>query len=168
MNKKAREYIDKLQLKPHPEGGFYKEVYRAGEIILSDHLPDRYKTSRTFSTSIYYLLEGNQVSKFHRLKSDEQWHFYDGSTLIIYVIDEGGKLKINLLGKDSQAGESYQVTILRNSWFGAELLDKSLFSLIGCTVSPGFDYGDFELGKRKNLLEDYPEFEDIILKLTNR
>jgi predicted cupin superfamily sugar epimerase len=91
MNNKAKKYIQKLQLKSHPEGGYYKEIYRAGELILPDHLPKRYKESRAFSTSIYFLLEGNQFSSFHRLKSDELWHFYDGSTLIIYTIDEKGE-----------------------------------------------------------------------------
>jgi len=84
----------KFQLKPHPEGGYYKEIYRAGELILPEHLPKRYKSSRSFSTSIYFLLEGNQVSTFHRLKSDEFWHVYDGSTLNIYTIDKDGILKI--------------------------------------------------------------------------
>ena len=93
MSPKTQRYIEKLQLKPHPEGGYYKEIYRAGEMILPEHLPKRYKSSRNFSTSIYFLLEGNQVSNFHRLKSDEQWHFYDGSSIVIYVIKEGGNFK---------------------------------------------------------------------------
>ena len=166
MNKKANKYIKKLQLKPHPEGGYYKELYRAGELILPDHLPVRYKSSRNFSTSIYFLLEGNQVSTFHRLKSDELWHFYDGSTLIIYIIEEGGELKKIKLGRNMNNGENFQIQIKNNNWFGAELLDKSSFALIGCTVSPGFEFEDFEMGDKIELTKRYPEHKDIIFKLT--
>ncbi len=166
MNNKARKYIEKLQLKAHPEGGYYREVFRAGEIILADHLPKRYKSSRNFSTSIYFLLEGNQVSNFHRLKSDEQWHFYDGSGIVIYVIEEGGNLSKILLGRNIEKGESLQTVIKHNSWFGAELIDKTSFALIGCTVSPGFDFSDFELGKKAKLLNEYPDYEYTIIKLT--
>jgi len=167
MNKKAKEYIKKLQLKPHPEGGYYKELYRAGELILPDHLPTRFKSSRTFSTSIYFLLEGKQISTFHRLKADELWHFYDGSTLIIYIIDESGELRKLKLGSNVEDGEMFQVQIKNNNWFGAELLDKSSYALIGCTVSPGFEFEDFELGDKIELSKKYPEHKNIILKLTN-
>jgi predicted cupin superfamily sugar epimerase len=166
MNKKAKEYIAKLQLNKHPEGGYYKEIYRAGELILPDHLPERYKSSRAFSTSIYFLLEGNQVSTFHRLKSDELWHFYDGSTLIIYSIDDNGELKKINLGKNSNKGELFQVQIKHNVWFGAELIDKSSFALVGCTVAPGFEFEDFEIGKRDKLIKQYPEHQQLIIKLT--
>jgi len=167
MNKKAKEYIKKLQLKPHPEGGYYKELYRAGELILPDHLPTRFKSSRTFSTSIYFLLEGKQISTFHRLKADELWHFYDGSTLIIYIIDESGELRKLKLGSNVEDGEMFQVQIKNNNWFGAELLDKSSYALIGCTVSPGFEFEDFELGDKIELSKKYPEHKNIILKLTS-
>ena len=167
MNKKAKEYIKKLQLKPHPEGGYYKELYRAGELILPDHLPTRFKSSRTFSTSIYFLLEGKQISTIHRLKADELWHFYDGSTLIIYIIDESGELRKLKLGSNVEDGEMFQVQIKNNNWFGAELLDKSSYALIGCTVSPGFEFEDFELGDKIELSKKYPEHKNIILKLTN-
>ena len=167
MNKKAKEYIQKLQLKSHPEGGYYKEIYRAGELILPDHLPKRYNSSRAFSTSIYFLLEGNQFSSFHRLKSDELWHFYDGSTLIIYTIDEKGELKKIKMGKESNEGEFFQIQIKQNIWFGAELHDQSSFALIGCTVAPGFEFADFELGKRDMLFNLYPEHKNIIKKLTH-
>ncbi|MEJ2193969.1 MAG: cupin domain-containing protein [Ignavibacteriaceae bacterium] len=167
MNKKAKEYIKKLQLKPHPEGGYYKELYRAGELILPDHLPKRFKSSRTFSTSIYFLLEGKQISTFHRLKADELWHFYDGSTLIICIIDESGELRKLKLGSNVEDGEMFQVQIKNNNWFGAELLDKSSYALIGCTVSPGFEFEDFELGDKIELSKKYPEHKNIILKLTS-
>lgn len=168
MNKKAKKYIEKLQLELHPEGGYYKEIYRSGEIILPDHLPERYKSSRNFSTSIYFLLDGNQVSNFHKLNSDEQWHFYDGSSIRIYVIGSNGKLDKIILGKELGKGESFQTVIKRNSWFGAELIDKNSFALIGCTVSPGFNFGDFEMGNRNDLVLQYPDFKEVIIRLTNK
>ena len=166
MNKKVKEYIKKLQLKPHHEGGYYKELYRAGELILPDHLPNRYGSSRAFSTSIYFLLEGNQVSTFHRLKSDELWYFYDGSSLIIYTIDKDSRLEKIKLGKNSPEGETFQVQIKHNNWFGAELFDKSSFALVGCTVSPGFEFDDFESGNRKELIKRYPHLKETIIKLS--
>ncbi len=165
MSPQAQKYIEKLQLKPHPEGGYYKEIYRAGDMILPEHLPKRYKSSRNFSTSIYFLLEGNQVSNFHKLKSDEQWHFYDGSSIVVYVIDEGGNLNKILLGRNIEKGESLQTVIKYNSWFAAELSDKTSFALIGCTVAPGFDFNDFELGKRDELIKTFPQFRELIYKL---
>jgi len=165
MSPQAQEYISKLQLKPHPEGGYYKEIYRAGDLILHDQLPKRYKSSRNFATSIYFLLEGKQVSNFHRLKSDEQWHFYDGSSVIVYIINEQGILDKIRLGRNINKGESFQIVIKHNSWFAAELSDKTSFALIGCTVAPGFDFDDFELGKRNELTKIFPQFKELIEKL---
>jgi len=166
MSPQAQNYIEKLQLKSHPEGGYYKEIYRAGEMILPEHLPKRYKSARNISTSIYFLLEGNQISHFHRLKSDEQWHYYDGSSIILYVIGESGNLSKILLGRNIEKGESPQTIIKHNSWFAAELSDKTSFALIGCTVTPGFDFNDFELGKRSELIDTFPQLRELIYKLT--
>ena len=164
MNSKARVYIKKLQLKKHPEGGYYREVYRSGEKILSDHLPNRYKSSRNFSTSIYFLLEGNQFSAFHQLKSDELWHFYDGSDLKVYIINPGGDLILRKLGRSDDA--EFQIAIEKHCWFAAEVEDKKSFSLFGCTVSPGFEFEDFELGKREFLIKKFPQHNTLIQKLT--
>ena len=166
MNSRAKQYIDKLQLISHPEGGYFREVYRSDELISKVHLPNRYDSSRVFSTSIYFLLEGKQVSKFHRLNSDEQWHFYDGSALLLYTIDDSGRLYKSLLGNRIEDGTTFQVNIKRGTWFGAELFDKSSFALVGCTVAPGFDFDDFELGKRDDLINSFPEHHEIINKLT--
>ena len=166
MNSKAKEYIDKLQLQAHLEGGYFSEVYRSEEIISGDHLPVRYGASRSFSTSIYFMLEGDQVSTFHRLKSDELWHFYDGTALDIYIIDEKGILNKTRIGNNINSGETFQTVVKKNCWFGAELINKSSFALIGCTVSPGFDFNDFELAGRNKLIKKYPEHEEIIIKLT--
>ena len=166
MSPDAQKYIEKLQLKPHPEGGYYKEIYRACEMILPEHLPKRYKSSRNYSTSIYFLLEGNQVSNFHKLKSDEQWHFYDGSSIALYVIGEDRNLSKILLGRNIENGESLQTVIKHNSWFAAELSDNTSFALIGCTVTPGFDFSDFELGKSNDLIEAFPQYRELIDKFT--
>jgi predicted cupin superfamily sugar epimerase len=164
MNEKAKHYIQKLQLKKHPEGGYFKEIYRGGEMILVDP-PDR-RLKRNYSTSIYFLLEGKQVSKFHRLKSDEIWHFYDGSPIKIYIIDEKGKLSENILGKSMNDEAVFQIVIRKNNWFAAELINKKTFSLVGCTVSPGFDFSDFEFGDREQLSNQFPKLKELIERLT--
>lgn len=165
MTEKAKYYIQKLQLKKHPEGGYYREIYRAGEMFFIDQPKKSLK--RNASTSIYFLLEGNQISKFHKLKSDELWHFYDGSSVKIYSIDENGKLNETVLGKNLKDGEVFQSVIKKKTWFAAEVISKRSFTLIGCTVSPGFDFTDFELADRINLFEAFPKYKDLITKFTN-
>lgn len=164
MHPKTKSYIKKLGLKKHPEGGYYKEVYRSGEIILPEHLPKRYKKSRNFSTSIYFLLEGKQFSSFHLLQSDEIWHFYDGSSVLIYIINQDGELSIKKLGRGKD--NDLQLAIEKQNWFAAEVEDKKSFSLFGCTVSPGFEFEDFELGKRDTLVKKFPQYSDLIKRLT--
>ena len=166
MNNKAQYYIEKLSLIAHPEGGYFREIYRSDEIIKAEHLPDRYSKQRNFSTSIYFLLEGEQVSKFHKLKSDEIWHFYDGSPIQIFIISPDGKIQNEILGKDLNKNEFPQLVIEKENWFGAKVLDKDSFTLIGCTVSPGFDFKDFELADREELIIKFPVHEKIISELT--
>jgi len=165
MNEKTRYYIDKLDLKKHPEGGYYREIYRSAEVFSID--PPKKNLKRNVSTSIYFLLDGSQISKFHRLKSDELWHFYDGSAIKLYVINEAGEFSTFLLGNDLASGEVFQVVIRKNSWFAAEVMDKKSYSLIGCTVSPGFDFTDFELASRKNLMDQFPHYKVEIFRFTN-
>ncbi|MGB5528514.1 MAG: cupin domain-containing protein [Ignavibacteriaceae bacterium] len=164
MDQKARTYIKKLRLKKHPEGGYYREVYRSDEKILTDHLPKRYRSSRNFSTSIYFLLEGNQFSAFHLLKSDELWHFYDGSAVMVYVINPVGDLTVSKLGRSR--GTEFQTIIQKKCWFAAEAEDKKSFSLFGCTVAPGFEFEDFEMGRREFLLKKFPQHQTLIHRLT--
>ena len=166
MHIKAIKYIKQLGLKKHPEGGYFKEVYRSGEIILPKHLPNRFKTSRNFSTSIYFLLEGKHFSAFHLLQSDEIWHFYDGSPVIVYVIDKRGNLILKKIGRGKDC--DFQFAIKRNNWFAAELADKKSFALFGCTVSPGFEFDDFKLGEREQLRGKFPKHKSLINRLTNR
>ncbi len=156
-------WIKHLELQPHPEGGFFKETYRASEIISA--LPDRFEGGRNFSTAIYFLLRSKDRSVFHRIKSDELWHFYDGSCLSIYVLTSQG-LKVHRLGANLEMGESLQVVVPANSWFGARLESPNSFALCGCTVSPGFDFQDFEMADRQKLLMEFPDHEKIITELS--
>lgn len=166
MNEKAEYYVNKLKLIAHPEGGYFKEVYRSDEFIEAGCLQIRYKGKRTFSTSIYFLLEGKQISSFHKLKSDETWHFYDGSSVKIFIINEKGELIEKLLGKNLEKGEEIQFTIEKNNWFAAEVINKDLFSLVGCTVAPGFEFDDFQLAKREDLADAFPEHKKLIERFT--
>lgn len=155
-----------MQLTAHPEGGYFRETYRSNEILEIEQLPKRYQVAHSFSTAIYYLLKGNQFSAFHRLKSDEVWHFYTGSTLIIHIISERGEYSEIKLGANLDEGEVFQVVIPAGCWFGATVSDKESFTLVGCTIAPGFDFSDFELGSCDELLKLFPQHRKIIEKLT--
>jgi predicted cupin superfamily sugar epimerase len=159
-------WIELLELEKHPEGGYYRETYRSDEIIDKEHLPERFNGSRSFSTAIYYLLKGNDFSAFHRIKQDELFHFYEGSPLTIHVIDHSGNYSTIRLGRNIKNGEVPQ-TILKAGWiFGASVNDANSYSLVGTTVAPGFDFEDFELLGREQLIELYPKHKNIIEKLT--
>jgi len=163
---KVDYYVKKLGLKEHPEGGYFKEVYRSSEKIKKDNLTSKFNGDRNISTSIYFLLVGDNISYFHKIKSDEIWHFYDGSTLRIYTIKNNGELNIDLLGRNINYGEKLQVIIKKGDWFCAEIINKKNFGLVGCTVSPGFDFEDFTLAKRGQLLKKYPSHKKIIERFT--
>ena len=164
--KNANYWIEKLSLQVHPEGGFFKENYRSNEFISKDALPDRFSGDRTFSTSIYFLLDKDQYSAFHRIKQDEIWHFYDGCSLTIHIIDPVGNYSTVILGKDIDNDENLQIIVPAGCFFAAEINNKNSFSLSGCTVAPGFDFADFEMPKSKVLLELFPQHEKIITNLT--
>lgn len=166
--KTADYWIEKLDLKPHLEGGYYKETYRSGEVIPLKTLPERFSGDRVFSTCIYFLLNKDNISAFHRIKQDELWHFYDGSSLTIHIIDPDGSYFISKLGKDIDKGESLQVIVKGGCYFAAEVNDKKSYTLAGCTVAPGFDFADFEMPDRNILIELFPGHMDIIIKLTRQ
>jgi uncharacterized protein len=161
----ADYWIQKLQLSKHPEGGYYRETYR------SDNGFDLLTGSsgiHSISSAIYFLLDRHQFSAFHRIKSDEIWHFYTGSSLILYVLENKDIVSRLILGKDFDAGEEFQAVIKSGSWFGAIVSDCSSYSLVGCTTSPAFNFENFELGKRENLLQIYPKHKAIIERLTKK
>ncbi len=159
-------YIKSLGLEKHPEGGWFKEVYRSNEEIAAEHLPERFSGGRHHSTSIYFLLSSDTFSAFHRIKSDELWHFYDGSTVTIYMIDRDGIYSDITLGRNIENGEVLQCVIPHGVWFGAKVSEPDSFSLVGCTVAPGFHFDDFELGERDELLKMFSQHKKIINELT--
>lgn len=167
MLKDAAYWIARLKLARHPEGGYYRETYRSGETVAAGVLPQRYtEGERAFSTAIYFLLSGDDFSAFHRLKSDEIWHFHTGSTLTIHVIDAEGSYHAQRLGAGGGDGETWQTVVRAGSWFGAELEEQDSFALVGCTVAPGFDFRDFEMADRCALVRAYPGHRRIIERLT--
>lgn len=159
---KAEYYIKKLNLLPHPEGGYYKEIYRSSLTISEKCLPDYYSGSRNYSTSILFLLNKTDKSKFHILNSDEIWHFYAGTMIKIYIISPQGELIIKKLGNNLDENEFFQVVIPAKSYFAAEVADKNSFGFVGCTVAPGFDFKDFYMPSKKELLKQFPQHSDII------
>jgi predicted cupin superfamily sugar epimerase len=162
----AGRWIERLGLQPHPEGGYYRQTYRAAETIRRDHLPERFGGHRAFSTAIYFLLQGSDFSALHRIRSDEVWHFYDGSPLTVHVIDPGGEYRSIRLGRDLDAGQVPQAVVPAGDLFGASLEDPDGFALVGCTVAPGFDFDDFELPARADLLAQYPQHRELIARLS--
>ncbi len=164
--KSAEYWIERLGLERHPEGGWFKETYRSAEIIQKKHLPERFPGARRHSTSIYFLLAGNEFSAFHRIRSDEMWHFYEGSVITIHMIDENGRYSKALVGNDFENGEAFQFVVPRGVWFASEINDKNSYALAGCTVAPGFDYEDFEMGRRDEMAKMFPMHKEIIERLT--
>ncbi len=162
--KTAAYWIDKLELEKHPEGGWYHEIYLSDDIVPQTGLPSSFRGERSFATSIYFLLEGTDFSAFHRIKSDEIWHYYTGTSAIEILSLEKGKLKKYLVGNDPERGETFQVIVPKNTWFAARLANTEGFALAGCTVSPGFHFEDFELADGR-LLKEYPDLRDEIVHL---
>jgi uncharacterized protein len=161
----TKEYwIQHLDLKPHPEGGFFKEVYRSSIGVSKDDLPIGYKSSRRLSTSIYYLLRSGDISKMHRLKSDELWFFHFGSPLKVILIDPEGKKHTKILGNNPEKAEYFHILIPAGNIFAAEVMEPDFYSVISCVVSPGFEYDDFEMFEKDDLIQAYPKHTDLFEK----
>ena len=161
----TNQLIEKYNLEPHPEGGWYKQTYKSHEQIDADALPERFGANRAFSTAIYFLLEKGNFSAFHRIKSDECWHFYAGDPLLIYILEQNGELKIISLGSDFEKNQSFQYVVPANCWFASRPAPKSEYCFVGCTVSPGFEFEDFELADAIELSVMYPQHKPIIKEL---
>jgi len=140
--------IDALHLDPHPEGGFYREMYRS-EIAIKDL---KGSANKSAYTSIYYLLSGKDFSAWHRIKSDETWYFHLGCDVLIYFFDENKSLKTIQVGV---ASKNLQATIPANTWFAARPLNEDAFCLVSCAVAPGFEFDDFEIAEREYLLQEF-------------
>jgi predicted cupin superfamily sugar epimerase len=157
----AAYWITHLQLQPHPEGGYYKEVFRSAQLVSRQHQPDVVKQA---CTSIYYLLEGKDFSAFHRLASDEIWYFHKGDPLLIYAINSDGALTTHELS-DAPSG-SLSIVIEPGIWFASEPKAKDGFSLVSCAVAPGFDFNEFEIGGKGTLQSLFPEHADLVARLS--
>jgi predicted cupin superfamily sugar epimerase len=166
MSISAAYWIEKLQLIKHVEGGYYKEIYRSSITVNKNNLPEGFHGNRNVCTAIYFLLEKKQFSAFHRIASDEIWHFYYGDTLSIYEIETDGKMIEHKLGSNPEAGEVFQTVIKAGNWFASRVSNGYGYALVGCTVSPGFDFEDFEMAERKSLIEKFPRHENLIKQLT--
>lgn len=200
----ASYWIEKLGLEPHPEGGYFRQTYKAemmvqpsaGSDAAESHSVARAATrvgppaelfaARAASTAIYFLLEGDNFSAFHRLRSDEMWHFYAGSPLVVHVIDPSGEYSSIWLGDDREREEVFQAVVKAGCWFASEIsqnshvprerrdastgseqtIGRATYALVGCTVAPGFEFEDFELGKREDLARAYPQHRKLIERLT--
>jgi uncharacterized protein len=156
----ASDIITQLELIAHPEGGWYREVYRSSEAIPAAGLPDRFSGTRACATHIYYLLEAEYLSHYHRIQSDELWHFYAGEALDVHMITEQGALEILHLNPANPFA-----WVPAGTWFSA-CVPSGAFALCGCSVAPGFDFADFELADRQALLKEYPDLHDEILRFT--
>ena len=166
MNRVA-EIIKELDLKPHPDGGYFKETYRSKGEINEDSLHFNYNGKRSFATCIYFLLTSDTFSAFHKIKQDEIWHFYEGSPISLHTISEKGNHSEFIIGRDFNKGQTPQLLVSGGYLFGARVINKNDYALVGCTVSPGFDFSDFELPSRKELIFKFPQHQEIITELTN-
>ena len=174
----ALELIEKLGLKPHKEGGFFSEAWRAPEKLAVNLLPPRYSGSRSLSTAIYYLLTPDTFSRMHRLRSDELFHFYLGDPVEFLllppwsdrdrqaVLDGEPPGRVVVLGSNIRKGQRPMLVVRRGTWQGARLVAGGKFALLGTTMAPGFEYDDHEEGKRETLVKEYPEFSKKICELT--
>lgn len=158
----ADYWIQGLNLAPHPEGGYYRESYRSNVQIDVLNPAEEFSGSRSISTAIYYLLNGSEFSAFHRIRSDEMWHHYAGAGLTINMIDSAGEYGSCRLGSRLEGGASPQRVVPARTWFAAKPEDPTGYSLVGCTVTPGFDFQDFELARRDELVRQFPAHRSVI------
>lgn len=166
MNR-IEQIIEQLQLKPHPEGGYFRETYRSSGKIVRGNDPSNEFNERHFATSIYFLLTADNFSAFHRITPDEQWHFYEGSSIDLHLIDPQGIYTKVSIGNRYENGEVYQYVVPGGNWFAASLSPGQSYALVGCTVAPGFEFEDFTLAMRKELTEQFPQHAEIIARYTH-
>ncbi|MEQ7218280.1 cupin domain-containing protein [Vagococcus fluvialis] len=156
--KTKEEWIKELNLEAHPEGGFYLRTEESEETIT------RQNKTRKLYTSIYFVLTEESPSHFHQLTADEIWYYHDGEPLTVHCIYEDGTYEAVKVGKDTQKGERLHFNVPAGTIFGSTV--EKDYSLVSCVVVPGFDFEDFKLFTKEELLKDYPEHEEIITRLT--
>ncbi len=166
--KSADKIIKFLKLEKHPEGGYFRETYRSAGDIEAEALPERYERDHAYSTAIYFLLKRGEFSAFHEIVQDEVWHHYAGAAVHVHIIDHNGKYRIMKTGMDLEKGETPQGVVYGGEVFGATVANDPDhdFALVGCTVAPGFDFRDFRLIAREELMDRFPEHAEIIGRLT--
>lgn len=157
MHPDAQRLIAELGLEPHPEGGFYRETYRSPNTVTTLR-----GTQRSALTSILFLLTGENFSAFHRLASDETWHFYRGDPITIEMIAAGGHYDRRVLGPDGP----WQTAVPAGCNFASHVENRLGYALVGCDVAPGFDFADFVLSQRGALSAAHPQYAPLIAKLT--
>lgn len=157
-----------LHLQPHPEGGCYTQTYKSSIFIPSEALSTSYDGLRSASTAIYYLLEAGTFSEMHRLRSDEIFHFYLGDPVEMLQLCPDGSSRTVQLGNDLMSGQRPQVVVPKGVWQGSQLIQGGRFALLGCTVAPGFEFADYEAGKREQLIAQYSGRRELITALTRR
>lgn len=156
--------VNRFGLRPHPEGGYFREVYRSEGIIPQTDLPG-YPGDRNFCTSIYFLITSGNFSAFHRIRQDELWHFYSGTALHVHVIDPSGNYTCHTVGNKLDEEEP-QLVVKGGSWFASAVRDDNAYAFVGCTVAPGFDFQDFELADREGLTKLFPQHAAVIERFT--
>ena len=160
MRPEPPRLIDALGLAKHPEGGWFREVFRSHERVAREALPPRFSGARSLATSILYLLAAGECSRFHRLRADELWCHHAGGAVHLHLLERGGARRL-VVGADTP-----QVTVPHDTWFAAEPEPGTAFALVGCFVSPGFEFEDFELGVRADLLEEFPREHALVTRFT--
>ena len=164
MDKEA--IIKKFNLQPHEmEGGYYREIYRSDDIIKSTDLPDRYTQDKSICTAIYFMLTPDTFSAMHRIPTDEMFHFYAGDPIEMLVLEEGKEGELVTVGNDLERATP-QYVVKKGNWQGSRLKSGGEFALLGVTVSPGFDFSDFEIGEADDLIKQFPSYKDRILSLS--
>ena len=159
--KDANYWIDKLELQLHPEGAYFKETYRSKENLINKN-----GKLRSAATGIYFLITGDNFSAFHKIQSEEIWYFHGGSPLSVYVLLPNGELDILQIGNDIDKGQTPQAVVPAGCWFASKVQVPNSYSFVGCTVTPGFDFEDFVLANRQELIDEYPAHHDLIKQLT--
>lgn len=163
---RKQELIEKLKLQAHPEGGYFRETYRSEGKISRDELSPAYSSSRNYSTCIYFMLTSETFSAFHKINQDEIWHFYEGAPIVLHTLSQEGKHQEFVIGNDFSEGQRPQLVVPGGNYFAARVSGSDKHALVGCTVAPGFDFDDFVLPTRQELIHKFPQHENLIKEFT--
>ncbi len=161
----STDWIQALNLMPHPEGGYYREFHRSSIKLHKNSLPPDFKGERELGSVIHYMLTSDSFSAFHKLSSDEIWHFHDGSAFLIHLISPQGEYSVIRLGLDVNVGQVPCFVIPAGYFFGAEVAEENSFALASCTVMPAFNFAEFVMPTRDELISIFPHLINEIMHL---